>query len=241
MPGAVAGFGGGVEYPVSDRAPTPTRPSPRRAVDSTTGWWPRIDDDLDLPGALVIVREILRSDLPVEERRWLVLDADAVLGLGPASHLGAVRGSEVRVAVPTAIQALVDAGKRRARPGISQRRTTCGERSSRAVGRSQIARPALRSVAAPARILRDAMGNQKRADLRAPDSLRVRRQALYRLAAPVFRRHGYRQATLKQLAAACGMSIPALYRYFPSKRDFALYPLSAANRPDGRVFPACLI
>jgi len=80
------------------------------------------------------------------------------------------------------------------------------------------------------------MGNQARADLRAPDSLRVRRQALYRLAAPVFRRHGYRQSTLKQLAAACGMSIPALYRYFPSKRDFALYPLSAANRPDGECF-----
>ena len=27
------------------------------------------------------VREILRADLPADERRWLVLDADAVLGL----------------------------------------------------------------------------------------------------------------------------------------------------------------
>jgi len=40
-----------------------------------------LDDDLDLPAALSIVREILRSDVPVDERRWLVLDADIVLGL----------------------------------------------------------------------------------------------------------------------------------------------------------------
>ena len=40
-----------------------------------------LDDDLDLPAALVCVREILRADLPADERRWLVLDADAVLGL----------------------------------------------------------------------------------------------------------------------------------------------------------------
>ena len=40
-----------------------------------------LDDDLDLPTALAIVREMLRADLPADERRWLVLDADAVLGL----------------------------------------------------------------------------------------------------------------------------------------------------------------
>ena len=40
-----------------------------------------IDDDLDLPTALVVVRETLRADLSPDERRWLVLDADAVLGL----------------------------------------------------------------------------------------------------------------------------------------------------------------
>ena len=40
-----------------------------------------LDDDLDLPAALSVVREILRTDLPVDERRWLVLDADIVLGL----------------------------------------------------------------------------------------------------------------------------------------------------------------
>ncbi|MEZ0239923.1 MAG: cysteine--tRNA ligase, partial [Chloroflexota bacterium] len=40
-----------------------------------------LDDDLDLPTALATVREILRADLPADERRWLILDADAVLGL----------------------------------------------------------------------------------------------------------------------------------------------------------------
>ncbi|MEA2576669.1 MAG: cysteinyl-tRNA synthetase, partial [Chloroflexota bacterium] len=40
-----------------------------------------LDDDLDLPGALACVREMLRADLTPDERRWLVLDADAVLGL----------------------------------------------------------------------------------------------------------------------------------------------------------------
>jgi len=40
-----------------------------------------IDDDLDLPTAIAVVRETLRADLPDDERRWLVLDADFVLGL----------------------------------------------------------------------------------------------------------------------------------------------------------------
>lgn len=55
----------------------------------------------------------------------------------------------------------------------------------------------------------------------------ARRRELYVRAAPVFRRHGYRGATLKALASACGLSIPALYRYFPSKKAFALFPLVA--------------
>jgi cysteinyl-tRNA synthetase len=40
-----------------------------------------LDDDLDLPVALAVVREVLRAPLSEDERRWLVLDADAVLGL----------------------------------------------------------------------------------------------------------------------------------------------------------------
>jgi hypothetical protein len=55
----------------------------------------------------------------------------------------------------------------------------------------------------------------------------ARRRELYIRAAPVFRKHGYRSATLKALANACGLSIPGLYRYFPSKRAFALFPLNS--------------
>ena len=62
-----------------------------------------LDDDLDLPAALVTVREILRSDLPADERRWLVLDADAVLGL----DLHGVRDVEAAGAVPDGVEALL--------------------------------------------------------------------------------------------------------------------------------------
>lgn len=59
------------------------------------------------------------------------------------------------------------------------------------------------------------------------DEPHARRRELYARAGTVFRTHGYRGATLKALAAACGLSIPALYRYFPSKKAFALFPLAA--------------
>jgi len=78
---AVAGHGGGDAIPLSDRAHAPTAPlSPEgralhdRFVDA-------IDDDLDLPSALAVVREAVRAPIHDDERRWLVLDADFVLGL----------------------------------------------------------------------------------------------------------------------------------------------------------------
>lgn len=55
----------------------------------------------------------------------------------------------------------------------------------------------------------------------------ARRRELYLRAAPVLRAYGYRGSTLKALANACGLSIPALYRYFPSKKALALFPLVA--------------
>ncbi len=58
-----------------------------------------------------------------------------------------------------------------------------------------------------------------------------RRLDLYARAAPIFRTFGYRQVTMKALAHGCGLSAPALYRYFPSKLAFALFPLSP--QPDG--------
>ena len=56
-----------------------------------------IDDDLDMPVALALLREILRAPIAADERRWLVLDADAVLGLDLAPRLGRLRpGSSMR-------------------------------------------------------------------------------------------------------------------------------------------------
>jgi cysteinyl-tRNA synthetase len=77
----VAGFGGGRSYRLSDRAHAPDAPLSSAGAALHARFVEALDDDLDLPAALVIVREILRSDLPPDVRRWLVLDADAVLGL----------------------------------------------------------------------------------------------------------------------------------------------------------------
>jgi cysteinyl-tRNA synthetase len=77
----VTGHGGGESVRLSDRAHAPSVPlSPEgralhdRFVDA-------IDDDLDLPTALAVVREAIRAPIPDDERRWLALDADFVLGL----------------------------------------------------------------------------------------------------------------------------------------------------------------
>jgi cysteinyl-tRNA synthetase len=75
-----AGHGGG-SYVLSDRASEPTAPlSPEGRADHDR-FVAAIDDDLDMPGALALLRRILASALTADEKRWLILDADAVLGL----------------------------------------------------------------------------------------------------------------------------------------------------------------
>ncbi len=51
----------------------------------------------------------------------------------------------------------------------------------------------------------------------------ARRRELFALAAPVFRRDGFRGSTIKALAHACGLSAASLYHYFRSKEDLATY------------------
>ena len=66
-----------------------------------------------------------------------------------------------------------------------------------------------------------------------------RRRELFKLAAPVFRAHGYRGATIKALAHACHLAPAGLYHYFASKADLATYVVrqprldwrSVARRP----------
>ena len=77
----VAGFGESEGYVVTDRAHDPAAPLSPAGRELHDRFVAALDDDLDLPGALACVREMLRGDLPPDERRWLVLDADAVLGL----------------------------------------------------------------------------------------------------------------------------------------------------------------
>ncbi len=97
-----------------DRAHAPAAPLSPAGAALHDRFAAALDDDLDLPTALAVVREILRADLPADERRWLILDADAVLGLDlhlvwAAGH--ATTGGEAppaTVLVPADIQRLVD-------------------------------------------------------------------------------------------------------------------------------------
>jgi AcrR family transcriptional regulator len=57
----------------------------------------------------------------------------------------------------------------------------------------------------------------------ASEPLDRRRRELFKLAAPVFREHGYRGATIKALAHACHLAPAGLYHYFRSKADLATY------------------
>jgi cysteinyl-tRNA synthetase len=99
-----AGFGQGDVYEVRDRAHgEPGAPLSPAGAALHERFVVALDDDLDLPAALVVIREILRSDLPPDERRWLVLDADAVLGL----DLHRAWEAPVDDDIPTAVASLV--------------------------------------------------------------------------------------------------------------------------------------
>ena len=77
----VAGHGGGDTVPLTDRAHAPTAPLSPEGRALHDRFINAIDDDLDLPTALAVVREALRAPIADDERRWLALDADFVLGL----------------------------------------------------------------------------------------------------------------------------------------------------------------
>ena len=74
--------GASPDIPLTDRAhevAAPLSPAARRLHDRFVA---AIDDDLDMPTALAVIREAVRApDVAPDERRWVVLDADLVLGL----------------------------------------------------------------------------------------------------------------------------------------------------------------
>jgi cysteinyl-tRNA synthetase len=66
---------------LADRASAPAAPLSTAGRALHDSFVAAIDDDLDTPAALRIARETLRAAIPADERRWLVLDMDFVLGL----------------------------------------------------------------------------------------------------------------------------------------------------------------
>ena len=68
-------------FEIRDRAGDPTAPLSDVGRALHDRFVAAIDDDLDTPTALRLARETLRAPLPADERRWLVLDFDLVLGL----------------------------------------------------------------------------------------------------------------------------------------------------------------
>jgi cysteinyl-tRNA synthetase len=103
----IAGNGDGSGPELRDRAHDPGAPLSAAGRAFHHRFVAALDDDLDLPTALAVVREVVRSDLPADERRWLALDADFVLGLDLDRSPTSDAAPSDR-AVPAAVAALVD-------------------------------------------------------------------------------------------------------------------------------------
>jgi cysteinyl-tRNA synthetase len=99
----IAGNGNGGAGPLSDRAHAPSGTLSTIGRELHGRLVAALDDDLDLPTALAVVRETLRADLDADERRWLILDADYVLGLDLD------RAAAPETSLPREVSALVDA------------------------------------------------------------------------------------------------------------------------------------
>jgi len=97
-----AGHGDGSRFVTGDRASEPTAPLSAAGRALHDRFVEAIDNDLEMPAALSLVREILRASVSEDERRWLVLDADLVLGLDLHRAWDEPRGEEL----PDAVAAL---------------------------------------------------------------------------------------------------------------------------------------
>jgi cysteinyl-tRNA synthetase len=102
----VAGNGDGTAGPLADRAHDPAAPLSQTGRLLHDRFVAAVDDDLDFPTALAVVRETLRTDLTADERRWLILDADFVLGLDLDRAAASPAAGEP---IPAAVRELLDA------------------------------------------------------------------------------------------------------------------------------------
>jgi cysteinyl-tRNA synthetase len=101
----VVGNGDGSAGELSDRAHAPRAPLSPAGLALHDRFVAAVDDDLDLPTALAVVRETLRAPIGDDERRWLILDADFVLGLGLDRSLTTARSA---AEVPADVAALAE-------------------------------------------------------------------------------------------------------------------------------------
>jgi cysteinyl-tRNA synthetase len=96
-------------FAITDRAGMPAAPLSVAGRALHDRFVAAVDDDLDMPVALALLREILRAPLAGEERRWLVLDADFVLGLDLHRVWKTDTTADGAATMPAGIQALADA------------------------------------------------------------------------------------------------------------------------------------
>jgi cysteinyl-tRNA synthetase len=99
--------GRGPAFEVRDRAAHPAAPLTTEGRALHDRFVAEIDDDLDMPVALALLREILRSPIADDERRWLILDADAVLGLD-LDRVWDASADDGSAVIPAEVTALVD-------------------------------------------------------------------------------------------------------------------------------------
>ncbi|MEP6637893.1 MAG: cysteine--tRNA ligase [Chloroflexota bacterium] len=94
---------------LTDRASGPVAPLTAEGRALHDRFVAAIDDDLDLPVALALLREILRAPISDDERRWLIIDADFVLGLDLDRVWATDDQASAPVVVPPEIQVMADA------------------------------------------------------------------------------------------------------------------------------------
>jgi len=105
----IAGNGDGSAGELTDRAHAPAAPLSPAGREMHDRFAAALDDNLDLPAALAVVRETLRADVPADERRWLILDADYVLGLDLDGTVGAALAEEVSAEVVALLEQRAEA------------------------------------------------------------------------------------------------------------------------------------
>jgi cysteinyl-tRNA synthetase len=114
----ITGHGGaGVAVPeLTDRAAAPVAALSAAGRALHDRFTAAIDNDLDTPAALRIARQTLRAPLAADERRWLVLDMDFVLGLdlyrSVTSRDGPSSAADAAPALPAVAEALIAARAR---------------------------------------------------------------------------------------------------------------------------------